>query len=1103
MTTPSPEKSIFPLIPFESRLPIALQYAIERRYYEDFIADPKDLVEPDAYDVQAHTRFFPLLEIAHGADVERSLHQLNMQNVLSSLRDSSHSLAFLASSDGERVRLYIGICRLNPTAAVMPTDEYVQMLRQALRSNFPGIDCGTILNGEKFREQVYRPMSSHDLITAFTGVPTPKNLVGEHFAQGLERLFEGLHGERYCFLVIAEPIARAAIDQIVDNCRSLSTAIHAQVKQYVTAGRGSSTTESIGQTESFSTGMGSGILSVLMNFFASYTTSKSTSNALSQTENLSVGREALDKAALYSEQMLDYYVTRLQRGKGLGLWNVGMFLLADHKNTLLRGQGIIRGLFTGTQSHVEPLRALDLNSVHAEIQGALLLFRNPTLSFRSGSAHPLGEAFHKLATPLATDELAVVMNLPRREVPGIKLHQIVDFGLNPPRLDDGIDLGRIIYHGQELDEPLSVDMDSLTKHTFITGVTGAGKTNTCLTLLRSAYEQRRTPFLVIEPAKTEYRVLLADSLLGVNLQVFTLGDEQTAPFRLNPFAFIRGFNLLTHIDLLKAVFNASFPMYASMPYILEEALLEVYTERGWDIASSSNRFVDVATADFTPYLPTLEDVYNQIDSVVERKRYAERLTMDISAALKARLQSLLIGGKGLMLNTQQSIPIEQILDRPTVLELRYIGDDDEKAFLMAILLVLIYEYCQVNRPSDKLQHLTLVEEAHRLLKNIPPAIAAETANARGKAVELFTDILAEIREYGEGFIIIDQIPSKLAPDVVKNTNLKILHRLVAQDDRHAVGNAMGLNSEQLDQVVHLEKGEAIIHNADLDTPVLTKILSLKDDLKDLFMKTIGHQGLKDHMDSLRLVQADHFRRWLGCHVCDAPCTYLSLWNHPDEQARRIFQQFLNVLLYSSVQVCYEQWGITEATLGEALACRYPSGEVPEGVLICHLVQLTRLAVADWQKYYGISVDQHITYMAFQQQLMDTIYALHNRADPDQIAATISVLRINLWENLSHEPRRRQFGCAMCQMPCRFGYLVQVQQPPQKGALSARIKEGNTDPEFGDNFQRLVRLVNQYALDLTGISVTSEMLSHLGYCYLANVTDKQHILAGYQKAIIKS
>ncbi|MBI5649628.1 MAG: ATP-binding protein [Chloroflexi bacterium] len=797
---------------------------------------------------------------------------------------------------------------------------------------------------------------------------------------------------------------------------------------------------------------------------------------------------------------MDHYVDRLQVGKSLGLWNTGIFLLADNQNAFLRGQGIVRGLYAGAQSQLEPLRAVDLTPQHNRAQDALIHFRNPAHEKFSADDHPLGQIFQKIATPLTTQEVSVLINLPRREVPGVRLRPRADFGINPPSVENGIELGRVIYQGGLLEQSFAVTPKSLTQHIFITGITGAGKTNTCLTLLRQAHA-RNVPFLVIEPAKTEYRALLADSELGQTFQVFTLGAEAIAPFRLNPFEFMRGFNLLTHIDFLKAVFNASFPMYASMPYILEEAVLEVYTDRGWDIASSENRFVDARHADFAPYLPTLSDLYNKIETVVLRKKYAAQLTMDITAALKARLQSLLNGGKGLMLDTQRSIPIATWLERPTVLELRYVGDDDEKAFLIALILVLIYEHNQVRaeRATDHADicHLTLIEEAHRLLKNMPTSVAMESANPRGKAVEMFTDILAEIREYGEGFVIVDQIPSKLTPDVVKNTNLKILHRLVADDDRRFVGNAMGLTDQQREHIVRLKPGEAVVHCAGLERATLIQVTAAKDDLKTRFKEQIGVDGLKARMLEARRANRDAYRRWIGCQFCDAPCEYLSDANRPDPFARAQFAPLFNALLYGDLAACQKNWEIAQAALRQHLLARSGQSELAQGEWLCHLVQLTRAQIDGWCDYFsahlpaaGIGVELHTRV----SEIVRAIAAADWSCTLEQIAGARNIL----WNRLALEPRQAKPGCALCQRHCRFGFLAQQSQPLDAKVFDQQIKAWSANPANRNNYALFVRMIKQIVAHTIILPIAADELSHLGFCYLANYTARLDVLAGYQR-----
>jgi hypothetical protein len=1109
---PHPAFSL-PANEFERALPAALQYALERRQFDEFDIMAARLGTPIDYDVQVNTRFLRLLEVAHGADLDRSLGPLNMQNVLASLLDGSHSFAFLVNSAGLEARLYLGVCRGGNPSGGMAADEHVRVLRNALQSNFPGISCGEDLGGDAFRKEVRRPLGSHSYVSAFTGIPSLKKSSNGSFVQGLERVVDSLRGEHYSYLVLAEPLSRSAMDQVIDRCRDLSTEIHSQVRRFVSAGLSSGTSQGSQTTDGYSFNIGSGILGSLLGFSVGQSHSLGTSQGVSDSKSLTTGYETLNKTALYCEEMLDHYIARLQRGRSLGFWNVGMFFLADNQNAFLRGQTIIRGLYAGSESHLEPLRVVDLTPAFGSVQEALLAFQNPFLTDMPNGPHPLGAIFHKLATPMTTDELSVVVSFPRREVPGIKLSPTAEFGINPSYVPDGIRLGEVIYQGMPLAQSVVVPVDSLPSHTFVTGITGSGKTNTCLLLLKAAY-QRGVPFLVIEPAKTEYRLLMADNDFGQRVRVFTLGGESVSPFRLNPFEFVCGFNLLTHIDLLKAVFNASFPMYASMPYILEEAILEVYTDRGWDVAASANRFVDADLDDYSAYLPTLGDLYEKIDTVVRRKKYAAQLTMDITAALKARLQSLLNGGKGRMLNTQRSIPIRELMNHPTVLELRLVGDDDEKAFLMALLLVLIYEYDQVSAEEDhqsapvspvsaqRVRHVTLVEEAHRLLKNLPLSVSMESANARGKAVEMFTDILAEVREYGEGFIIVDQIPSKLTPDVVKNTNLKILHRLVADDDRRFVGSAMDLTEEQLAQVVRLRRGQAVLHAGHLDRSMLVQIDPIKDNLRERFIAQIGTEGLAERMRIIRRSDPSAYRRWLGCHACDAPCAYLSPWNDPDRAALAKFNLIFATWLYCDLGEAQRAWQQNAPILRTVLAQRYGSGDLTEGAFACHLVQLARRVIGGWCGYYAAAPKVPEVRVALEKGATDTFKALLKTPADEALTDCLSFLREVVWQNLALRPAQSRPGCQHCRRVCHYGYLVKYLAPAKEGVVKQQLLYVEKIPALKDNFPALVQAMCDFARKRTDMSLMNPDLADLGYCYLVNGSEQESVFAGFQKANVR-
>ncbi|MDQ7054302.1 MAG: hypothetical protein Q9P14_15970 [candidate division KSB1 bacterium] len=284
----------------------------------------------------------------------------------------------------------------------------------------------------------------------------------------------------------------------------------------------------------------------------------------------------------------------------------------------------------------------------------------------------------------------------------------------------------------------------------------------------------------------------------------------------------------SHIDHLKAVFFSSFALYPPMPYVLEECLYRVYLNKGWNLITSTNRRGVCAEA-----YPTLDDLYNQIAPVVERLGYEERLAMDIRAALETRINSLRLGAKGLMLNTRQVPDLDRLFRQPTVLELKYVGNEDEKAFLMGLIFMLLYEYREARAgqpPADGL-HLLVIEEAHRLLRNTDRQRRSDEANTRAEAIEAFSNMLAEIRAYGQGVIIADQIPSHLAPEVLKNTNLKIAHRTVAFDERETLGQAMVCNDKQRLHLARLRAGEAVLYQEGMDAPNLIRVHLLEANKK--------------------------------------------------------------------------------------------------------------------------------------------------------------------------------------------------------------------------------------------------------------------------------
>jgi len=557
------------------------------------------------------------------------------------------------------------------------------------------------------------------------------------------------------------------------------------------------------------------------------TVSDAVSAGSSTGESMSFSQEYLNKHAIACEKLLDQTVSRFERAKAKGCWNVGVYLVSEQQEAANQAEAQLKALVSGEQSHYEPVRTHDLSPVwDGQAQVSLDAFQQLPLRLYGGDEanrlhHPLGEAFESLTTPMNTEELALLANLPMREMPGMPIQQTASFSLNPPIPESdaaAFPVGNVLEGGEEIAGlTYQVDLNSLTRHIFVTGITGSGKSNTCRQLIANLME-RDINFLVIEPAKDEYvQLALAynqsktfDREIAVYMPGRTSwGGQPLPPLQLNPFDIVRLPDALTqvmpHLDRLKSIFNASFPMYEILPVILEEALVDLYDSQGW--LEETLPPEDIGR-------PTLEQLHNRITGLVREKGYEERITANITAALRTRIGSLMRGWKGRLFDHPTSTPWEDLFDRPVVINLQQMGDDADKCFTMALLLNFMYEYRQAQHESagspesSALRHLAIFEEAHRILRATTHGWGE--ASPQAKMGEMFADILAEIRAYGQGLAIVDQVPAKLVPDAIKNTNLKIIHRLVAADDREAMASALALEPEQARVIARLKVGQAII-----------------------------------------------------------------------------------------------------------------------------------------------------------------------------------------------------------------------------------------------------------------------------------------------------
>jgi uncharacterized protein len=409
--------------------------------------------------------------------------------------------------------------------------------------------------------------------------------------------------------------------------------------------------------------------------------------------------------------------------------------------------------------------------------------------------------------------LAALAGLPRREVPGLRVLDAGYFDVTS-EVGGGLALGAVLDGQDRQVGTFTVPLQTLNRHVFVTGSTGAGKSQTVRHLLEQLTEAG-IPWLAIEPAKSEYAAMAGR--IGAPVTVVNPSDPEAVPVSVNPLAPEPGYPVQAHIDMVRALFQAAFDAEEPFPQIMSQALQRVYEANGWDVVTGGGR----PGSAIAPAVPTLEQLQKAALQVIGDVGYGNELMADVKGFVDVRLRSLRIGSAGRFFEGGHPADIAGLLSKNVVLAIEDVANDEDKAFLMGTLIIRIVEHLRLRsrRHEDPrgLSHVIVIEEAHRLLRNR----GEERASAH--AVELFAGMLAEIRAYGEGIVVAEQIPTKLVPDVVKNTALKVVHRLPAYDDRRLVGAAMNLDEDQSREVVSLPPGAAAVFADGMDRPLRVRV----------------------------------------------------------------------------------------------------------------------------------------------------------------------------------------------------------------------------------------------------------------------------------------
>jgi len=726
----------------------------------------------------------------------------------------------------------IGLAVGNYGGSSERTIKDTERLRDAFKGNFPGSTCAEVFTDSDTKASLFKQLSTEYSSSHNNSLAIVSNIATEfsedYSTQGIEKLLDGIRPSssdtEYTLVILGEALKdeelNAAKESLYRNYTALSP--------YASESRSFSISEAKQSNWNWS----------LILAGHSWGDSSGTDYGTSV--------DVTDYKVKHTLDVIEKQMERLEESAALGLWNFATYVVSPDLAVTNEVAHMFMSLTQGRESFAEQ-SAINIwngqdNAAAEQISKILkhLRYLHHPRFVSSGNSDSV------TATAIISGaELARSLSLPQKSVSGFPVLKCARFGRNintyDDRVIDPVEIGQIYHMRQAERTPVALDKRSIASHVFITGSTGAGKSNTVFQLLKKA----EVPFLVIEPAKGEYK-----NIFGGNEGVRVLGTNPklTELLKINPFSFPANISVSEHVDRLVELFNVCWPMYAAMPAILKDAVIKAYESAGWDMMLSENQYDETL-------FPTFADVLYQIRRVLNSSDYSSDNKSDYTGALVTRLSSLTNGINGLIFSADE-IPEEEIFDSKVIVDLSRVGSTETRAMIMGLLVMKLQEYRISNSKPDNrnLSHITVLEEAHSILKRTSSEQTSEGANLLGKSVEMLTNSIAELRAFGEGFIIADQAPGLLDMAVIRNTNTKIIHRLPDLADRELAGKAAGLDDEQIRELSKLELGVAAVYQNDWIEPVLCKVNEFTESEKKPYVKTADSCLINKDGEGRKMVQ---------------------------------------------------------------------------------------------------------------------------------------------------------------------------------------------------------------------------------------------------------
>lgn len=918
-----------------------------------------DIIVPSAEDTDIDIvecgKFYKLSKLVVNKE-ENFLNKLTtIVNVASSIECS---ITTVIKSDGIKIEYYFGIVSKNARdykeVSVKRRLADAAAFKGALDGNLAGSDLTELSDEEvkTFKEGIIKGGNkSYASVSGIVALRDEEDKSVEGYVQGIENLVDSLKGQNYTIVMIADPLSSSKIQTIKQGYEMLHTQLSTFAKSTVTINESDTLSLSKARTEGISEGISKGIsltqsktkskgksyglnagISFIISAGVNYNRNSGIANTIgktssttesnqrsksvtdtsssSKTEGKSLQLNYENRSVKTLLDKIDKNLERLDLCDSFGAFDCATYVITDDRETSLAVASNYSALMRGQNSNVQ---SAHINCWFKPEETQILG------KYIASLVHPrFLQSKDKgiIVTPasiVSGNEIAIQIGLPKKSVAGMTVIPMAPFGRNVlENKDDVLKLGKLYHmgHNDGKGRNVGIDIESLSMHTFITGSTGKGKSTAIYSILDKLISQNvkgrneKIKFMVIEPAKGEYKDRFGSY---ENVYVYGTNFKKMPLLRINPFSFPDDIHVLEHIDRLIEIFNVCWPMYAAMPAVLKDAIEKAYEVSGWDLEQSECKYKDY---NGTPLYPSFKDVLKQINRVMNESEYSDENKGNYKGALCTRVRSLTNGLYG-QIFTNEELSCEELFDENVVVDLSRTGSSETKSLIMGLLVMKLQEYRMSNarKGNEPLKHVTVLEEAHNILKRTSTEQTSEGSNLIGKSVEMLANSIAEMRTYGEGFIIADQAPGLMDKSVIRNTNTKIIFGLPDEEDRELVGRAANLNDEQIIELSRLKTFVASVYQNNWLEPVLCNIdtnfkdlpeYSYKNEVvrKNDKMKYLEYLLLPVHMiDKLDNEYVDELKKG----VFSLPITSeakISFLKYSSAKNKKDFDELKNIVVYS-------------------------------------------------------------------------------------------------------------------------------------------------------------------------------------------------------------